>query len=404
MADPRIADLVAEREAVAAAVRALNESQGRVSSEGIGVLVSLSISSIIAGVNAGIITQVSDTLSRVAGGWSQNFLSKPGLLEMHQKIGKKAQDTMVDNYRGKFGQGKGEPLFDRANAPGNFKRYARGAMERALRDPRNVIAGVDGIGFIDSGVMYNQAKQWYRLNFGAGYKGKGPLEGSIARKNFALTLFGDQVAQVSLENFKHAPNFSMPPGVWFGKYFLPAEYYQKSKDSKARHKDFLTRLSEQPEEYRRGIAARVKGPVEQKGVRLSGLEGPIPFGGRRVTSGIAQGAFINEGVASLVAQLGPAWENLLRDWMGYVEQAEIQAYVDLQESGQGLSVDTNTSGLQAVSAYNSRLIQPKRALSGTISSQQMRYILEQSERQSRREVSQIDKEFQKMIRSFKRRA
>lgn len=86
-----------------------------------------------------------------------------------------------------------------------FSRYADGALLRALKDPAFAVGDAEGISFANTAVLRSSARQWARLNFGAGDAGGGGgVQSAISGLGGAA--LGLDVAP--------RPAFLMPRGFW----------------------------------------------------------------------------------------------------------------------------------------------------------------------------------------------
>lgn len=131
------------------------------------------------------------------------------LTAMHRDIGLQAQQKVITAYGSRVNK-KGTPGY-RANASGRYKRYAGGKMLQALQDPNFFTASALGIGFINQSVLDRKAKQWYRLNFGAGPRGN---SGAFKAKEYRLKFFQETVGSVSLKGMQPSGTYFLPKGFF----------------------------------------------------------------------------------------------------------------------------------------------------------------------------------------------
>ena len=149
------------------------------------------------------------------------------------------------------------------------QRDAGGRLERAILDPEFIRATYDGIGFANTEVLDRMARQWHRLNFGAGAAaGTGPRSFQVHWGRAVISAFG-------YTDTPSAP-FVLPPGSWF-----------------------------EP-----GTGKRVK-------FGASRSDWFHPGGGGRgavQTKGIRAWQFLDAGLGFIAENIGPAYEALYRDW------------------------------------------------------------------------------------------
>lgn len=175
-------------------------------------------------------------------------------------------------------------------------RFAGGKLGRALASSNMYDARWDGVAFINRRWLDSQAKQWYRLSFGAGARGKS----TPPHRDYNIRFFGSAVFSMSLKAFGPSASFSMPAGLWFG--------FDGNPSPAASTGDGNVRPGA-PSPARRGQDQFVPGSF-----------GGRAFRGRR-TQGIQGTAFLDAGVAALTRSLGEGWSVLMTEWF---EEAAVQ--------------------------------------------------------------------------------
>lgn len=93
------------------------------------------------------------------------------LRNIHLKAAQSAQQAMLQRYA-KIVAPRSLGGY-RADAPGKWKRYSGGQLEKALASPNFYRASKDGILWGLKGPLDQAAPQWYRVNYGAGPRGQG---------------------------------------------------------------------------------------------------------------------------------------------------------------------------------------------------------------------------------------
>lgn len=128
--------------------------------------------------------------------------------EIHRRVAEDALITMVNVWP----KGHTDPY--RANASGKLHREAGGRLRRAVGNTNMYRVSRDGIDFINPVWLDSQAKQWYRINFGAGPEGAN----TPAPKTQKVVIFGQVIpGDFGLIGFGPSKQFFLPPGYWFEK-------------------------------------------------------------------------------------------------------------------------------------------------------------------------------------------
>jgi hypothetical protein len=214
---------------------------------------------------------------------------------IHQQAGKDGQDATVRAFQrrksralrnagrpvedGKPIGGQGLRLAPSLSRP---DRYANGKMLQALRSPKFFTARWDGVAFVNKAHLDQTAKQWYRLNFGAGERARQ----TPARKVYSIKFFEAVIGTLSFQRFGPSAAFGMPYGAFFPRGGgAPIG----------------------PDPSRRGLDDFVPGVFAK-------LDSP-PFKGTRVTKGIKGTNFLDAGLGALTKSLGAGWEILYLEWL-----------------------------------------------------------------------------------------
>lgn len=151
-------------------------------------------------VLADIVIQSGAALERSINGSLQSYtrLTKSKVLRYRErgirtaqtKVANEAIDLMVKHYKANKKQTampyryKGDRRF-LGPRQRTIVRYSNGALERAFSNRSKMYrSAMDGLDFIDPTWLDSQAKQWYRINFGAGKFGNSTPKGPDARVRF----------------------------------------------------------------------------------------------------------------------------------------------------------------------------------------------------------------------------
>lgn len=147
--------------------------------------VATSIQDVIATVNRTISVYSTSRTSKQMVAFFESISTGPGqgaAAETHARMAKAMQSSTVRSW----GQAK-RKLRPAIYAPLRESRY-HGGMDRAVNDPELVHSSARGIQFGDVGVLDRDARQWARLNFGAGPRGQGSNERFAVRFSNLPTL------------------------------------------------------------------------------------------------------------------------------------------------------------------------------------------------------------------------
>jgi len=227
----------------------------------------------------------------------QNAMSRRrGMITMHEEIALQAADRTQKRYLNTLNFGRPAPY--RLNAPDRWKRYGGGALERALGSSNMYRVTYDGIAFGDFDWLDSQAKQWYRLNFGAGKRARSAsADRPRARR---LKIFAqDTGLSIDLKGWKPSAAFRMPSHLWFDG----TKPVRANMASRGTHELVPWRYIE----YFNGTERfqKLMGP---------GAEVRVPYDSQ-FTAGIEPRNFLDAGVAYIGGALPAAYEKLIGEWI-----------------------------------------------------------------------------------------
>lgn len=279
-------------------------------------------------VDASIRTEVQLFAELTRGTITRNYESR--IKTVHREVGQHAIDKIVAAYNTRSGQRKsGSYRTDDSGPGGRSYRDSGKVLLKALQDPRMFRVARDGIDFLDPAFLDSRARQWYRLNFGAGAAGGRTRKGSTAR----MTMFGKRVGgDISLNRFGPSRPFTMPAGFWVdgtaGRlmkwtknakkdhfYMAPPPWGRSGYATRALAKAQDTERVVQ-EVYRnrhRSIHYDKKKHYQQDTLSEQGLRSFIRTRGTW-TKGIRGSRFLDEGVYQLAKELPLAYAQLYKEW------------------------------------------------------------------------------------------
>jgi hypothetical protein len=195
------------------------------------------------------------------------------LTRIHKVAGQEAIDATVRAYVGRR---------KAARYPTRLRtdRYSGGKLEKALGSPEMALATWEGVSFINTAHLDRTAKQWYRLNFGAGDKGRNE---SLQHKQWKIKFYGEAIGSLTLQGNAPSAEFEMPSGF----------FAAPKTGSKMTRGEFI--------------------PVSQRKIIPEGYD--IANHERAWTKGIAGQAFLDAGIRALAKSLGTGWSLLWREWL-----------------------------------------------------------------------------------------
>lgn len=121
---------------------------------------------------------LASAIADFSGRMNQRVGTGRDLEDLHGYLAENARTQIVLAYQNS-GLGR-RPSYRWADT-GRMRRYSNKALLNALRSPEFISGSKTGIVFVNTGFLDKQAKQWYRLNFGARPKGARRVdEGSMA--------------------------------------------------------------------------------------------------------------------------------------------------------------------------------------------------------------------------------
>jgi hypothetical protein len=119
---------------------------------------------IIKAVLREVNSQVSEAFHKFSTHWQQSATRRELMADVNKRVAAGAQNAVVEAYQASP-IGKQESY--RGNDTGKWRRFSGNRMRNALSSPRFQDSDKDGIYFGNISFLDSQAKQWYRLNFGA---------------------------------------------------------------------------------------------------------------------------------------------------------------------------------------------------------------------------------------------
>lgn len=269
-------------------------------SDGLASGASVSGAAIMGAAFASCNIEMLEVMSLIAVTYAKSIKARKGSFKsMYNEIGRTAIEAVTSAYSS-IDHGTEGPY--RSSAPDPYNRFSGGKLISALSSKQMYRASYDGLEFINQPFLDKNARQWKRLQYGAGpakgYKVHGRNRPSATR----MVFFGKSVGTLGLKGAVQ-PNFNIPIGVFNSEGFTPISYAkkqsEKAKKLKSNESKSVRAFGAQLEgSVRRSIALPADGTRYQRGQAILWPGGPS-------RSGIAAQHFLDAGV-SMVAKLAPA--------------------------------------------------------------------------------------------------
>ena len=264
------------------------------------------------------------------------------LRNVHTKIALDAQRSMVNRYiKIVEPRSVGDYRSDETNP--KWRRYGGGRMLKAISSPTFFRASKDGILWANISELDKQAPQWYRLNYGAGPRGRG-YRASQAFPQTPMKFFGQTLATNLIpKNFNASPTYRLPKGVFgdvgfvaerfkkvditsirggrrggrrvFGSplEFGPAGFDSKTGEKKANLKDRSGNLV--------NFYSEPFNPLSYLKAKIGDISG-LPTIGPKPSRGFAGAFFIEAGLSRMSKTIPTAYEKLMTDWLREAASSE----------------------------------------------------------------------------------
>lgn len=244
---------------------------------------------IVNSAAAALSGQQKKAMSAFAASIRHSIRSDPRMKQIHQRVGLRAQVATIAAYRRNV---KGRSGDYRADEEGPYKRYAGGRLLGVLSSGDFFSASRAGLSIVNVNTLDDRAKQWYRLNFGAGAR----ANSGARHRNYSLYFFG-QAANVGLsfKQFQPSAAFRIPRGV-FGQ--LQGQEFTVTPPGTGRGDQFMP-----------------GGFLRRNGITAVSNTGRIDTVGPQISRGIAATAFLDAVPRTLARELPFEYTRLLKDWI-----------------------------------------------------------------------------------------
>lgn len=316
-----------------------------------------------------IVTEASMTANGQAGEAMQIFARSlrnqyarnrtSELRRLHMQVAEDAQTSMLRRYDSIVGA---RTLGEYRSRVGRkeWKRYSGGMLRAALARPDFYRASYDGILWGNMTMMDRRAKQWYRLNYGAGARGSG-YRASQMLPSAKMKFFGQQLTQSLLpESFNASAGYMMPRGIFAELDSLGVEAQARFSRVDLSSIRGGRRVRGSPAEF--GIPRRQSLDTETRGaeriqanagfvrspfhpigfVKAGGYDvSNLPKVGPKMTRGFAGAFFIEAGLVRMSQTLPAAYEVQAFKWFkeaATVETGPISKIINSQRADRLMSV------------------------------------------------------------------
>lgn len=212
------------------------------------------------------------------------------------------------------------------------ERYTGGRLRAALASPLQATATIDGVTFFNPTLVDQQARQWARLNFGAGPKAGAGKTHLLSKSNvgaeFTVSDISSEFLSAALGDSVPSFDVRMPYGPR-GAFYIPTGIWLESSGGPVR-----------PSTGRMGQDAYyLRNPNDPYATSKAGYSLQMK---RKLTEGVAAWGFIEAGATSLATHLPAANFAFMREIL-----AETQKDVETGVAGKVLAVDLKTANRMA---------------------------------------------------------
>lgn len=173
---------------------------------GVQLMLAQSFKAALTDVNNQLDKELQKKFKKITQKTQKGLNLRPYQLEANQAIVDQMRTAVVERFDE---EREHHQQFRNPEPYGRTRKSPRGAdaLRAALKGPATAVARHDGIGFINSTLLYEAAAFWRRLNFGSG-------TGTVGLPPLEFTVFGEHFTLAPTPMKRGAPN-TMPPGLWF---------------------------------------------------------------------------------------------------------------------------------------------------------------------------------------------
>ncbi len=199
-------------------------------------IVTLAVNQITSKIVRGISTSSKRTqtlagknLRNITELYKQKSEDKSSIVKVNQGIANLMHQAVLNAYESNVIAVRSAPTYRSGD------RYSGGKLKRALKSPTMAVGTGDGIEFINTAMLDSSARQWARLNFGAGpAQGNERGSGPFPQPNGRIRFGSNQGISLRLNN-PPRPNFRVPQrGA--GYFDTEGRFYMAKKGAKWRKK------------------------------------------------------------------------------------------------------------------------------------------------------------------------
>ena len=188
------------------------------------------------------------TLTKIVETYRDGTQDQNGLTEVNQALAKDMRDLVVVRYKQNVIARKQDPGSYRTKNPtGSGReegRYSNNRLLDALESDTMATGDANGISFVDRDLLDSQARQWRRLQFGAGGN-----PGGIPERKYRIR-FGKSIGETVHFGDPPRGQFNIPQSGRGGFFNERGQFYLIREDEDP---DEITWISKKPT---RGIGAR----------------------------------------------------------------------------------------------------------------------------------------------------
>lgn len=314
-------------------------------------------------VSRQIAAKLSLGLNAFARSMSESVKGRKGLEELHARMAAELKSRVLTAY---LSSGIGRGPSYRFNDPGKLRRYSNKQMVKALQSDALVSYDSKGIYFPNTQKMSAIAKQWYRLNFGAGPRG-GKGRPKQSNMGFGYGAGGGKTGiKLNFDGFKPSNNFYVPESVAGGRGYWSTLFLGTTDVNRLFYGTLSDRFGSPVRNVDKTMRGKFKGSSAGRRVNygsktqpnfkwsrsVGGEEQPVDRGGalyvisrkwrplgfeKRLSKGIAGAYFLDEGLRYLNKEYGQEVNKLFTTWF-FEGSRRAKYYTQKYEKLRGLDV------------------------------------------------------------------
>lgn len=257
-------------------------------------------------IKMNVLMRLEDGLNAWAKSLYKSAGSQQELAALNAEMGREIQKLVVSAYEASQRKGRRIPSYRYRDKDKRLRRYANGAMLRALQSENFITTDYRGLAFPDADFLDDQAPQWYRLNFGA--EPASTPELTTKPMKWGVRNQYDTQTMIDFSSYKPSGAFAVPSlvsgqvrGIWSRDSFATNPTLQQVK------KGYTGFYEGQPGAAKNSLAGRRSALYIIPAVGALGFE-------KRMSKGIVGSRFLDAGAEHLNREYGKRLSRLFNSW------------------------------------------------------------------------------------------